>query len=59
MLIISSIVAPDLIKNWLIYSGIAIVLAWNIKWWIWDIAINSWKKYCNERDNLFKTIKGE
>ena len=47
------------VRPWLLYPGVAIILAWTCKWWIWDTTKDSWKKYRDERDGLFNKIKGE
>jgi protein-S-isoprenylcysteine O-methyltransferase Ste14 len=33
------------------------MLAWTLKWAVWDNLKASWQKYQEERNQLFKTIK--
>lgn len=51
--------APDPYSIWLLGTGCTLIYGWAVKWMVWDNAKKSWKKYCDERDNLFSVIRGD
>jgi hypothetical protein len=38
---------------------IMILLVYTFKWWIYEPAVSSWRKYKEQRDTLFDTIRGD
>lgn len=42
---------------WLSWSGAVIVLAYLFKWAVWDGVSSAWRKYQQERNQLFTTIR--
>ena len=42
---------------WISGLGAAIVLGYLIKWAVWDNIKASWRRYQEERNQLFKTIR--
>jgi Kef-type K+ transport system membrane component KefB len=38
--------------------GFGIIMFWLGKWWIVDMLMTSYKKYKQQQEDLFKTIKG-
>jgi len=39
-------------------SGFAIIMFWLGKWWIVDVLMENYKKYKQQKENLFNEIKG-
>lgn len=50
-------VSPDPWHTVLLFSGIGIVFAHMVKWWVWDTARESWARYKEDRNKLFGVIK--
>jgi len=42
---------------WLSGLGLAIILAFLVKWVFWDGVRSAWGRYCKERNSLLETIK--
>ncbi len=55
----AGIVAPAPYHKYLLTIPLVMLLAWTLKWWIWDQAKESWNKYKKQRDTLFDTIRGD
>lgn len=47
----------DEIGQWIGLSGLAIILAFMTKWFIWEPLRDNWIKYQEERQGLFDKIK--
>lgn len=43
--------------NILMQSGLAILFAIFLKWFVWEPVRDSWRKYCEQRNSLLTTIK--
>lgn len=44
-------------NQYVVFVGISIVFFYLTKWFIWDRAVESWKNYKKEKEELFDTIK--